>query len=65
MESEEKLKIKGILLENFRGISKMEEEMKFKRFNVFVGKNNSGKTTILQSLFLFPYPKRFWIKMIL
>ncbi len=62
MELEEKLKITGISLENFRGISKMEEEMKFKKFNVFVGKNNSGKTTILQSLFLFPHPLRAWIK---
>ena len=56
--SSEKLKISGLELENFRGIRKLKDKLFFKKFNVFIGKNNSGKTTVLQSLFLFPHPQR-------
>ena len=38
-------------IENFRGIRKIDFN-EFKQINVFVGKNNSGKTTILESIFL-------------
>lgn len=43
--------IKDISIENFRGIKSLEIK-DFKNINVFVGKNNCGKTTILESLFL-------------
>ncbi len=43
--------ITKLVIENFRGIHKLEFN-EFKRINVFVGKNNSGKTSILESIFL-------------
>ena len=42
---------KYIQVENFRGIKSLKIEG-FKRINVLVGPNNSGKTTILESLFM-------------
>jgi AAA15 family ATPase/GTPase len=38
-------------INNFRGIRKLELN-DFNRINVFVGKNNVGKTTVLEALFL-------------
>lgn len=42
---------KSILIENFRGLSKLEVK-DFADVNIFLGKNNIGKSTILESLFL-------------
>ena len=42
---------KKISIENFRGIGKLELD-DFQQINLFVGKNNCGKSTILESLFL-------------
>jgi len=38
-------------IENFRGIEKLQFD-ELKNINLFVGKNNSGKTTVLESIFL-------------
>jgi len=42
---------KKITIENFRGIKHLELE-DLKKINLFVGKNNSRKTTVLEALFL-------------
>ena len=41
--------IKRLEIENFRGISKGKIEG-FSQLNIFIGKNNSGKSTILEAL---------------
>lgn len=41
----------SIDIEKFRGIEKLKLD-DFKTLNLFVGKNNSGKTSILEALFL-------------
>jgi len=43
--------IKDIVLENFRGI-KAGQMKDFSQFNLFIGPNNSGKTTLLEALYL-------------
>jgi len=45
------MQYKKLSIENFRGIEKIELN-DFKQINLFVGENNCGKTTILESLFL-------------
>jgi len=42
---------KSLEIENFRGIKNCEIN-DFARVNLFIGKNNCGKTTVLESLFL-------------
>ena len=44
-------------IRNFRGIK--EGEIDFKNLNILIGGNNSGKTTVLESLFLIPNPFRY------
>ena len=44
-------------IRNFRGIK--EGEIDFKNLNILIGGNNSGKTTVLESLFLLPNPLRY------
>ncbi len=43
--------LEKISIKNFRGFNNLEIDG-FKKINVFLGKNNSGKSTILESLFL-------------
>ncbi len=42
---------KAIFIERLRGISKIELS-DFKDVNLFVGRNNCGKTTVLEALFM-------------
>jgi AAA15 family ATPase/GTPase len=51
---EEKM-YKTIQIEGIRGIKKLLLE-DFQQFNLFVGKNECGKTTVLESLFLITGP---------
>jgi len=46
---------KKIKIENFRGITGLEIKDP-RRFNLFVGKNNCGKTTLLEGIFLLTGP---------
>jgi len=46
---------KKIKIEQFRGIEKLELNH-LRQFNLFVGKNNCGKTSILESVFLLSGP---------
>jgi predicted ATP-dependent endonuclease of OLD family len=48
--------IQQLDLEEFRGIKKCKEPIKFSKFNVLIGRNNSGKSTVLGALSLLPYP---------
>lgn len=43
--------LKKLTITNFRGFDSLEIE-NFSQINIFVGKNNSGKTSILESIFL-------------
>ncbi|MEM4311716.1 MAG: AAA family ATPase [Nitrososphaerales archaeon] len=46
-----------ISISNFRGIK--EGEINLGQLNILLGPNNSGKTTILEALFLVPNPLRY------
>jgi len=48
--------ISEIDIKEFRGIKKCNEPIKLSKFNVLIGKNNSGKSTLLEALYLFPSP---------
>lgn len=43
--------LKKLVIENFRGFNNIELK-DFSKLNIFLGKNNSGKTSILESIFL-------------
>ena len=45
-------------LNDFRGIRALSEPLALKKFNILVGRNNSGKSTLLDALYLFPDPDR-------
>ncbi len=45
-------------LKDFRGIRALSEPLTLKKFNILVGRNNSGKSTLLDALYLFPDPDR-------
>ena len=47
---------KKVKLTNFKGI--LQGEVKFKPLTILLGSNNSGKTSIIESLFLAPNPHR-------
>ena len=50
--------IKNISIENFRQFDHLEVK-NLKRINFFVGKNNCGKTTILEALFIMVNPQNY------
>ncbi len=52
------MQISELDLKEFKGIKKMEKPMELSRFNVLIGRNNSGKSSILQALFLLPLANR-------
>jgi energy-coupling factor transporter ATP-binding protein EcfA2 len=43
-------------IKEFRGIKSCKEPLKFSKFNVLLGRNNSGKSAVLQALSLLPHP---------
>lgn len=45
-------------INEFRGIKQLANPLPLKKFNVLIGKNNSGKSTLLEALFLYPHPER-------
>jgi predicted ATP-dependent endonuclease of OLD family len=52
------MRIKKISIQNFRGIDKLEN-LEISNLNTFVGKNDSGKSTILRALDCFFDVKKF------
>ena len=53
----ERKKLKWIQIENFRGIKKAKLQ-EFGDINVFIGKNNTGKSTVLEAIYLNLVNKR-------
>jgi AAA15 family ATPase/GTPase len=49
--------ISEIDVKEFRGIKRCKEPIKLSKFNVLIGKNNSGKSSLLEALYLFPLPR--------
>ena len=45
------MKIKHVIIENFRAIKKLDFECSGK-VNVFIGDNGAGKTTVLEAIFV-------------
>ena len=55
------LRLNSINLQEFRGVRKIENPpIRLAKFNVLIGKNNSGKTTLLEALALLPQPNSAW-----
>lgn len=48
--------VERLELNEFRGIKKTFQPIPLRRFNVFIGRNNSGKSSILEALSLLPHP---------
>lgn len=49
--------INELKIEEFRGIKHCKNPLEFSNFTVLIGKNNSGKSTVLEALSLLPSPK--------
>ena len=47
--------IKSLDIVEFRGIKRLFKPINFTKFNIIIGRNNSGKTTILDALSLLPH----------
>lgn len=48
--------ITALELKEFRGVRETAKPIPLKKFNILIGRNNSGKTTILEALALLPSP---------
>ena len=48
--------IEKIKIKEFRGIKETKEWIGLKKFNILLGRNNSGKTTLLEALSLLQDP---------
>lgn len=48
--------VSSLKLKEFRGIKAVQEPLELTEFNVLVGRNNSGKSAIVQALSLLPDP---------
>ncbi len=48
--------IKNLDLKEFRGIKGCKEPIGLSKFTVLIGRNNSGKSTILNALYMLPHP---------
>ena len=49
--------VRELSLREFKGVRRTEEPVRLRRLNALVGRNNSGKTTLLEALALLPHPK--------
>ncbi len=49
--------VKDLNITEFRGIKSCKSPIHLSNFNVLIGRNNSGKSTILEALSLLPSPK--------
>jgi len=50
------LVVRELDIVEFRGIRRLASPLKLKSFNVLVGRNNTGKTSILEALYLLNHP---------
>ncbi len=49
--------VKDLDIKEFRGIKSCKRPIEFSKFTVLIGRNNSGKTTVLEALSLLPNPQ--------
>ena len=49
--------VNSLNIKEFRGIKYCKGRIKFSNFTVIIGRNNSGKSTILEALSLLPHPE--------
>jgi len=49
--------VNKLIINEFRGIKRCKSPIEFSNFTVLIGRNNSGKSTILEALSLLPSPK--------
>ncbi len=49
--------VNSLNIKEFRGIKSCKGPIKFSNFTVIIGRNNSGKSTILEALSLLPHPE--------
>ncbi|KKN53049.1 hypothetical protein LCGC14_0606380 [marine sediment metagenome] len=49
--------VKSLNIKEFRGIKACDKALKFSNFTILIGKNNAGKSSILEALSLLPDPK--------
>lgn len=47
--------VSSLDIKGFRGVKECQEPLKFSKFNVLIGRNNSAKSTVLQALSLLPH----------
>ena len=48
--------VRSLNIKEFRGIKDCEKALKFSNFTVLIGKNNAGKSSVLEALSLLPDP---------
>jgi len=48
--------ISEIGISEFRGIKQLSKSIQLTKFNLIIGRNNSGKSSILEALYLAPHP---------
>ncbi len=46
----------SLYMEGFKGVRRSEEDLELSKFTLLIGANNSGKSSILEALWLLPYP---------
>lgn len=51
------MQVEELRLTDFRGIKDCESPIRLTKLNVLVGRNNSGKSAVLQALSLLPHPR--------
>jgi AAA15 family ATPase/GTPase len=51
--------VSSLDLKEFRGLREFKEPLELAKFNILVGRNNSGKSAILHALSLLPYPDQY------
>ncbi len=51
--------VSSLNIKEFRGIKACDKTLKFSNFTVLIGKNNAGKSSILEALSLLPDPKDY------
>ncbi|KKN34634.1 hypothetical protein LCGC14_0791810 [marine sediment metagenome] len=50
--------VKSLIIKEFRGVKSCKKPIEFSNFTVLIGRNNSGKSAVLEALSLLPNP---WI----
>jgi len=51
--------INHLNINEFRGIKSCDQPIEFSKFTVLIGRNNSGKSSILEALSLLPFPESY------